>query len=113
MAQSLDLFYFIFSSKARRPSVEICLGSSASLSSPSSGLLSSLRVFGNITIHLFFYCLAPLMASVSCHWKKLDEDNLRDFYLLPLFIFVLKIPSLLFCLSFGCSSNHLIPTLFR
>lgn len=26
MAQWLDLFYFIFSSKARGPSVEICLG---------------------------------------------------------------------------------------
>lgn len=51
------------------------------------------------------------MAFVSCHWKKVDEDNLRDFYLLPLFIFVLRMISLL--LSFGCSSNHLIPTAIR
>lgn len=70
MAQSLDLFYFIFSSEARGPSVEICLGFFFSLPSLSSGLLSSLRVFGNITIHLFFYCLGPLMAFVSRRRKS-------------------------------------------
>lgn len=47
MAQWLDLFYFIFSSKARGPSVEICLGFFffffASLSSLSSLLWIALK----------------------------------------------------------------------
>lgn len=80
-----------------------------SLPSLSSGLLSSLRVFGNMTIHLFFYCLTPLMAFVSRRRKSGDEDNLRDFFLLPFFTFLLKILSLLFRLSFECSSYLLIP----